>query len=98
MRRRFSILIWFTSEGVMLKRIIWILFLLGLTWGCELFAHDGTVNISGSFRRNTCVLAQDSKQINVQLGDVSLTRVLSGQVICLLHHFNHIIIARLTAT
>ncbi|HAK9658296.1 TPA: type 1 fimbrial protein, partial [Escherichia coli] len=26
----------------MLKRIIWILFLLGLTWGCELFAHDGT--------------------------------------------------------
>lgn len=31
MRRRFSILIWFTSEGVMLKRIIWILFLLGLT-------------------------------------------------------------------
>ncbi len=57
MRRRFSILIWFTSEGVMLKRIIWILFLLGLTWGCELFAHDGTVNISGSFRRNTCVLA-----------------------------------------
>lgn len=24
-------LIWFTSEGVMLKRIIWILFLLGLT-------------------------------------------------------------------
>ena len=53
MRRRFSILIWFTSEGVMLKRIIWILFLLGLTWGCELFAHDGTVNISGSFRRNT---------------------------------------------
>ncbi|STI87048.1 fimbrial-like adhesin protein [Escherichia coli] len=43
-------LIWFTSEGVMLKRIIWILFLLGLTGGCELFAHDGTVNISGSFR------------------------------------------------
>ena len=64
MRRRFSILIWFTSEGVMLKRIIWILFLLGLTGGCELFAHDGTVNISGSFRRNTCVLAQDSKQIS----------------------------------
>ncbi|EHP2745645.1 type 1 fimbrial protein, partial [Escherichia coli] len=31
----------------MLKRIIWILFLLGLTGGCELFAHDGTVNISG---------------------------------------------------
>ncbi|MBK0794987.1 type 1 fimbrial protein, partial [Escherichia coli O25b:H4-ST131] len=29
----------------MLKRIIWILFLLGLTGGCELFAHDGTVNI-----------------------------------------------------
>ena len=55
MRRRFSILIWFTSEGVMLKQIIWILFLLGLTGGCELFAHDGTVNISGSFRRNTCV-------------------------------------------
>ncbi|MCO1604815.1 type 1 fimbrial protein, partial [Escherichia coli] len=26
----------------MLKRIIWILFLLGLTGGCELFAHDGT--------------------------------------------------------
>lgn len=78
MRRRFSILIWFTSEGVMLKRIIWILFLLGLTWGCELFAHDGTVNISGSFRRNTCVLAQDSKQINVQLGDVSLTRFSHG--------------------
>lgn len=78
MRRRFSILIWFTSEGVMLKRIIWILFLLGLTGGCELFAHDGTVNISGSFRRNTCVLAQDSKQINVQLGDVSLTRFLMG--------------------
>ncbi|HRM42467.1 MAG TPA: fimbrial protein [Escherichia coli] len=62
----------------MLKRIIWILFLLGLTWGCELFAHDGTVNISGSFRRNTCVLAQDSKQINVQLGDVSLTRFFHG--------------------
>lgn len=78
MRRRFSILIWFTSEGVMLKRIIWILFLLGLTGGCELFAHDGTVNISGSFRRNTCVLAQDSKQINVQLGDVSLTRFSHG--------------------
>ena len=78
MRRRFSILIWFTSEGVMLKRIIWILFLLGLTGGCELFAHDGTVNISGSFRRNTCVLAQDSKQINVQLGDVSLTRFFHG--------------------
>lgn len=78
MRRRFSILIWFTSEGVMLKRIIWILFLLGLTWGCELFAHDGTVNISGSFRRNTCVVAQDSKQINVQLGDVSLTRFSHG--------------------
>ncbi len=80
MRRRFSILIWFTSEGVMLKRIIWILFLLGLTWGCELFAHDGTVDISGSFRRNTCVLAQDSKQINVQLGDVSLTRFLSWEL------------------
>lgn len=78
MRRRFSILIWFTSEGVMLKRIIWILCLLGLTGSSELFAHDGTVNISGSFRRNTCVLAQDSKQINVQLGDVSLTRFLTG--------------------
>lgn len=51
MRRRFSILIWFTSEGVMLKRIIWILCLLGLTGSSELFAHDGTVNISGSFRR-----------------------------------------------
>ncbi|EFI4156051.1 fimbrial protein [Escherichia coli] len=62
----------------MLKRIIWILFLLGLTGGGELFAHDGTVNISGSFRRNTCVLAQDSKQINVQLGDVSLTRFSHG--------------------
>ncbi|ENB3536548.1 type 1 fimbrial protein [Escherichia coli] len=62
----------------MLKRIIWILFLLGLTGGCELFAHDGTVNISGAFRRNTCVLAQDSKQINVQLGDVSLTRFSHG--------------------
>lgn len=56
MRRRFFILIWFISEGVMLKRIIWILFLLGLTWGCELFVYDGTVNISGSFRRNICVL------------------------------------------
>ena len=78
MRRRFSILIWFTSEGVMLKRIIWILCLLGLTGSSELFAHDGTVNISGSFRRNTCVLAQDSKQINVQLGDVSLTRFSHG--------------------
>ncbi|STF94729.1 Fimbrial protein [Escherichia coli] len=78
MRRRFSILIWFTSEGVMLKRIIWILCLLGLTGSCELFAHDGTVNISGSFRRNTCVLAQDSKQINVQLGNVSLTRFSHG--------------------
>lgn len=78
MRRRFFILIWFTSEGVMLKRIIWILFLLGLTWGCELFAHDGTVNISGLFCCNTCVLAQDSKQINVQLGDVLLTRFFYG--------------------
>ncbi|CDL29566.1 type 1 fimbrae adaptor subunit FimF [Escherichia coli ISC7] len=63
-----------------MKRIIWILFLLGLTGGCELFAHDGTVNISGSFRRNTCVLAQDSKQINVQLGDVSLTRFFSWEL------------------
>lgn len=80
MRRRFSILIWFTSEGVMLKRIIWILCLLGLTGSSELFAHDGTVNISGSFRRNTCVLAQDSKQINVQLGDVSLTRFFSWEL------------------
>ncbi|MFY0444025.1 fimbrial protein, partial [Escherichia coli] len=62
----------------MLKRIIWILCLLGLTGSSELFAHDGTVNISGSFRRNTCVLAQDSKQINVQLGDVSLTRFSHG--------------------
>ncbi|STL35374.1 Fimbrial protein [Escherichia coli] len=34
--------------------------------------------LADRFGRNTCVLAQDSKQINVQLGDVSLTRFSHG--------------------
>lgn len=36
-------------------------------------AHDGVVNISGTFRNNTCVLAQDSQNMTVPLGDVALT-------------------------
>lgn len=42
-------------------------------------AHDGTVNITGTFRINSCILAQDSRQINVSLGDISLTRFAQGR-------------------
>lgn len=40
MRLLSCILIWFTSEGVMLKRIILILCLLGLTGGGTVFARE----------------------------------------------------------
>lgn len=58
-----------------MKRILYFLALPGFL----ALAHDGTVNITGSFRSNTCVLAQDSRQINVPLGDISLTRFAQGR-------------------
>lgn len=47
---------------------------------CSLaFAHDGTVNISGSFRSNTCILAQDSKAIQIPLGTLSVSQFAQGR-------------------
>ncbi|QMI35095.1 fimbrial protein [Escherichia coli] len=77
MRPRYSILIWCISKGAVLIRKFWIFCLLVFN-SFTLQAHNGTVNISGSFRSNTCVLAQDSRQINVSLGDVSLSRFSQG--------------------
>ncbi len=34
-------------------------------------AHDGTINITGSFRSSTCVLALNDKDISVPFGDIS---------------------------
>ncbi|MDF3826133.1 MULTISPECIES: fimbrial protein [unclassified Pseudocitrobacter] len=42
------------------------------------FAHDGTVNISGMFRSNTCILAQDSRAIQVSLGTLSISQFAQG--------------------
>lgn len=60
-----------------MKRILCFICLLVLSEN-SVQAHNATVNISGSFRSNTCVLAQDSRQINVPLGDISLTRFSQG--------------------
>ncbi|WP_421355556.1 fimbrial protein [Pseudocitrobacter faecalis] len=43
------------------------------------FAHDGTVNISGTFRSNTCILAQDSRAIQVPLGTLSISQFSGGR-------------------
>ena len=43
------------------------------------FAHDGTVNISGTFRSNTCILAQDSKAIQIPLGTLSVSQFAQGR-------------------
>ena len=43
------------------------------------FAHDGTVNISGTFRSNTCILTQDSKAIQIPLGTLSVSQFTQGR-------------------
>ncbi|CAH6635615.1 fimbrial protein [Pseudocitrobacter vendiensis] len=43
------------------------------------FAHDGTINISGTFHSNTCILAQDSKAIQIPLGTLSVSQFVQGR-------------------
>lgn len=54
-----------------MKIINTVLFFCGLLGGViPAIAHDGVIAISGSFRSNTCVLAQDDKDISVPFDNV----------------------------
>ncbi len=52
-----------------------IISLLSCGWVLAASAHDGTINIDGQIESNTCIVAQDSTDQSVMLGEIS-----SGQL------------------
>lgn len=57
-----------------IKRILLVYCVMNVAWSSVIYSHDGTVNISGSFKDNACVLALDDKNIAVQFDDISASR------------------------